>query len=738
MLRAVRRHRVLSALAGGVVILVLVVAGAWWYLFGNERRAGQHVAALITGQTGIEVTVGRFQTDGADRWRLYSVHVPPGTHWSGDIRIRELTIDGGVLPILSPRGRSLTVVAVATSVTLGTERAPFRGPTAEAVEALRQLVLQAVDWPATFSLHVEGGELRAGDQTFTFDLKGEKSQTGALGFTLSVSPPGGPPALTVMLAGARAGDRVALRIGLQGEPSRLGAFWPAALPAFKRLAGQLDGNLGVGGDVDIVGRLRGESGGHDAPAVLELTSRYRAARERLEVTRFALGWGPDLSLTGTASAELKNNISKATVDLGGTVDRSRVAAQLNYTGGTGAVAGKLDVNGIEAERLLTRIGLKLPPLDLHIQSWRSTFTGAVGDRDVRLAVQAALGDLQARGPLPGVLFDGALQIDATLHRGATGYALASLAPSTLAFDEGGHRVIVLAARSPAGAPWPLQISVNVDDLRRLPALPSLPSTLTGKAVIAGALDHTRFTGSLKADLARAEITVGRPVVATRMRIDVPVTYGTPPPDKPGDVTIDRLEAFGFALDRLRGDGRFADGLFRLSDISYVHYGGQGTGWIEAAIDRRPVPLRSRIEGEHIDLAVLTREYPITVARLSGRVRYLIILQHSLARGINGAGQVNSEEEGGEISIDAIKKLINSGHMPSDSLGLARQVLENLRVFRYASLDGDVRVSKNGGYINLTIEGKKRLGIFPPPVKEISFANVPISLLASTFARKETP
>jgi hypothetical protein len=299
-------------------------------------------------------------------------------------------------------------------------------------------------------------------------------------------------------------------------------------------------------------------------------------------------------------------------------------------------------------------------------------------------------------------------------------------------------VIVLAARSSEAAPWPLQLTLNVDDLRRLPALPGLPSTLTGKAAVAGTLDHARFAGTLRADLARAEVTVGRPVVATGMRIDVPVTYGTAPPGKPGDVTIDRLEAFGFALDRIRSEGQFVDGLLRLSDISYVHYGGRGTGWIEAAIDRRPVPLRSRIEGEHVDLATLTREYPITVARLSGKVRYLIILQHSLARGINGAGQVNSEGEGGEISVEAIEKLISSGQMPADTLGLVSQVLQNLRVFRYSSLDAEVRVSRSGGHVNLTIEGKKRLGLFPPPVKEINFANVPLSLLASMFARKETP
>jgi hypothetical protein len=135
---------------------------------------------------------------------------------------------------------------------------------------------------------------------------------------------------------------------------------------------------------------------------------------------------------------------------------------------------------------------------------------------------------------------------------------------------------------------------------------------------------------------------------------------------------------------------------------------------------------------------VVREYGLTVAKLSGLVRYLIVFQHSTARGLTAVGQVNSEEGGGEISIEAIEKLLNSSRVQAEQTGLLRQTLQNLRVFKYASLDADVRVTKDGGRINLSIEGKKRLGIFPPPVKAINFSNVPIALLARTFAKKEAP
>jgi ABC-type uncharacterized transport system permease subunit len=60
------------------------------------------------------------------------------------------------------------------------------------------------------------------------------------------------------------------------------------------------------------------------------------------------------------------------------------------------------------------------------------------------------------------------------------------------------------------------------------------------------------------------------------------------------------------------------------------------------------------------------------------------------------------------------------------------------VFRYASLTGDVRITRTGGYVNLSLEGKKRLGIFPAPVKAINLRNVPIGLLAGLFARRNAP
>jgi len=292
------------------------------------------------------------------------------------------------------------------------------------------------------------------------------------------------------------------------------------------------------------------------------------------------------------------------------------------------------------------------------------------------------------------------------------------------------------ASSRGEAPWPLAVEAAVADLGRLPTPSSLPATLTGHAQVRGELDRGRFAGVLTAELPRVELRFTSPIVVTGVRATIPLAWGAPAPATAGTIAADRLAAYGIALDRLRSSARFADGRLVLPDVQYVHYGGRGGGSIEAAVGASPIPLRTRIEGEHIDLAAVTQAFGLTVAHLTGRVHYFFVLQHSVAHGLIAVGQANSEEGGGEVGIEALAKLLNSAKVQGESTGLLRKTLETLRVFRYASLDAEVRVAPGGGHVSLSLEGQKRLGIFPPPVKAINFSNVPLALLVRTFARKE--
>jgi hypothetical protein len=730
-----RRHPILVGLGAVALLIGVGLLATGWYLVGEAERTGRLVSAAFSRTAGVPVSVERARLEGPFRLVLYNLHLPPGPRWTGDVRVRELRLEGGLLPILFPRGRALEIVLVSTSVKLAEHAAPLEPPSAESLETLRRLVMRVIEWPAVLSLRIEGGELREGDQVVTFDLTGERTQTGAIGLALKVSPPGGPPALSLRLAGAATQGQVSLRIDARGEPARLGAFWPAALPALAQVAVQAEGRLKPGGQVELAGVARAERAG-GPPLAIEFASLYRAAAARLELSRLGLDWGEGLRLRGSGAVELEPGGTRVALDLAGPAAGSPVTLALSYAGATGAVTARLQAEGIDARRLFSTAGLASPPADVTAGRLRAELSGSVQSGQERVAIDASFEDVGARELGADLRVDGQLRGDATFGRGASGLELGRLGPTTLTLTRGGGVVLALTASSRGEAPWPLAVEAVMGDLGRLPTPPSLPATLTGHAQVSGELDRGRFVGVLAAQLPRVELRFTSPIVVTGVRAKIPLAWGAPTPATAGTLAADRLAAYGLVLDRLRSSARFADGRLVLPDIQYVHYGGHGGGSVEAAVGASPVPLRTRIEGEHVDLAAVTQAYGLTVAHLTGRVHYLFVLEHSAAHGLIAIGQANSEEGGGEVGIEAIEKLLSSAKVQGESTGVLRKTLETLRVFRYASLDAEVRVVPGGGHVSFSLEGQKRLGIFPPPVKAINFSNVPLALLLRTFARKE--
>ena len=731
-----RRRPILVTLGAVALLAGVGLLAAGWYLIGEAERTGRLVSAALSRAAGVAVSVERARIEGPSRLVLYNLHLPPGPRWAGDVRARELRLEGGLLPILFPRGRALEIVLVSTSVTLAEHAAPLEPPSAESLESLRRLVMRLIEWPAALSLRIEGGELREGDQVVTFDLTGERTPTGAIGVALRVSPPGGPPALSLRLAGGATNGQVSLRIDAQGEPARLGAFWPAALPALAQLTLQAEGRLKAGGQLELAGLARAGRATGGPPFVIEFASEYRAATARLEFSRLGLDWGDGLRLRGSGAVELGADGTRVALDLAGPAAGRPVTLALRYAAATGAVTARLDAEGIDLRRLFETAGLAPPPADVTARRLRLSLSGNILSGQERVAVDASFEDLGLRELGADTRVDGQLRGDATLRLGAAGLELGRLAPSTLTLTRAGGVVLALTMGSRGEAPWPLAVEAAAADLGRLPTPSSLPATLTGRAEVRGELDRGRFAGVLTAELPRVELRLTSPIVVTGVRATIPLAWGAPSPAPAGTVAADRLAAYGLALDRLRSSARFADGRLVLPDVRYVHYGGRGSGSIEAAVGASPVPLRTRIEGEHIDLAAVTQAYGLTVAHLTGRVHYLFVLEHSAAHGLIAVGQANSEEGGGEVGIEALEKLLNSAKVQGESTGLLRKTLETLRVFRYASLDAEVRVARGGGHVSLSLEGRKRLGVFPPPVKAINFSNVPLALLVRTFARKE--
>src|SRR5947208_4248749 len=91
---------------GAVVLLAGVgLLAAGWYLIGEAERTGRLVSAALSRAAGVAVSVERARIEGPSRLVLYNLHLPPGPRWAGDVRARELRLEGGLLPILFPRGR---------------------------------------------------------------------------------------------------------------------------------------------------------------------------------------------------------------------------------------------------------------------------------------------------------------------------------------------------------------------------------------------------------------------------------------------------------------------------------------------------------------------------------------------------------------------------------------------------------------------------------------------------------
>src|SRR2546427_1961373 len=109
-----RRSLIVLALAATVTVAALAVA---WYVLGEERRLGRLLTGVLASRTGLPISVERAAMDGS-RLRLRGVRLPATAGRPLDVRIGEVEVIGGVLPLLAPSGRRVSAVARATSVTV--------------------------------------------------------------------------------------------------------------------------------------------------------------------------------------------------------------------------------------------------------------------------------------------------------------------------------------------------------------------------------------------------------------------------------------------------------------------------------------------------------------------------------------------------------------------------------------------------------------------------------------------
>src|SRR5207244_1699105 len=237
-----RARRIVQIVAVAALLGAVIAGAGGWYLLGEERRTGRIVAGVLSGRLGVPITVERAVTRGTSL-RLSGVRVPAVSGSPVEIVIGQLDIEGGVLPLIVPTGRRLTIVAASTSVT-ARDGVESKDPTA-AIEALRNAAATLLRWPGAFSLRVDGGQLTRVGHTFALELTGEKTTSG-LTLTLGLLDAGARALRLTMQSTGSADGIVATRIDFTAAPSRLAGLWPASLPNSTVLAGSGEVRLAHG------------------------------------------------------------------------------------------------------------------------------------------------------------------------------------------------------------------------------------------------------------------------------------------------------------------------------------------------------------------------------------------------------------------------------------------------------------------------------------------------------------
>jgi hypothetical protein len=724
----VRGRRILLVAGIVVAVLAVVLVTAGWYLLAEERRTARLVAGILAGRTGLPVTIERASTDGS-ALRLRGVRIAASPTLPLDVRAGEVDVAGGLLPLLAPAGRRVSIVAVATSVSL-----PDGGggvPDIAALARLRQGLRALLDWPGALTLRADAGALRGPGAAWRFDLAGDKTG-GGLSLALSVAPPGSPHALRGSArATAADADAVDVALDLAGEPPRLAGLWPPALPVPATAALRAEARLAVRDPLTITGHVT--VAGVGGPGMLDFAGRYDG--RDLALPRYALRWGPGISLEGGAGF----SGGAVTATARGTLDASPVRGRAVYKVASGVWQADVTVESADAARLARRVGVTPPPGRAAARTLTARLSGSAGAGRSRLTIDALVAGVTTAA-VPAPALDAEANAVLVVMRDGAGLRVAGVERANLTLTRERVRVGTVTVSSRGTALLPIALDARLDDLAALAPALRVPSSLAGAARFVGdvvALEGPRVRGTLEAMVPQARFTLGGPVAATDVRAVVPVAWGLAADDRRGSVTVARVGAYGLVVERVSSSAQVADGRLVLPDLRYVHYGGEGGGWMDAGLDGRTPPLRARVEGRRVNLADVVRESGATVARLTGSVRYLATAQYTADRGLVASMRLDSEEGGGEVSIDAIQRLLESATVQAENTGVLRQTLQNLKEFSYESLEGDLRVVGGVGRVDLSMEGKKRLGIFPAPVEAIHMKNVPLSLLARVFGSKET-
>jgi hypothetical protein len=713
-----------------VVVLALAVCGVAiaWYVLGEAQRTGRLIGRLLSSRLGVPVTVDAAVVTGS-RLQLRGVTVAPEAGAPVTVRAGRIDIDGGMLALVAPAGRRISVVAVAPTVTFREPAASGGGAGFDVVPGALRAML---DWPGDLQLSVEDARVQAGGHAYLVTTRGDK--TGGVGTAVVRLGTADPPDIfnAELQAQAIEPRGVSLQVQGTGDPSRLLGRWPASLPTPLTL--EVRANARFAADEPVAATGRGTIGTPDAgPIVVDFTSSYDPRQRRLTVSRYSAVREPDVRLQGDADVSSADGGIRVGLSARGEVEGSPLTGRGAWESASGRFDGEASFVALDMDRIARRLGLG--PVPANARDLVARFSGATDGPQPAASVQVRAGQVSVAA-LPGAVLGATLDARLGLAGGSEVGSVSRVDHATITLSRDERTVAVLTAASPPTALWPLALQVQADDLEKLGSVVSAVKRLSGRLGFNGEARNAgrvAVQGALEATVAQAELNVGAPLVMNELRTRIPVLFGATSTSGPGMLALARLVGQGVAVTDVTGVPELVDGRFLVRDLRYAHAGGRGTGWLEATASAATPKARARLDATGVDLAALLSETGVPLGRATGRLRYTLTAQYPPSRGLVALVRATSEE-GGVVSIDAIQHLLASAQVQAEMTGLLHQTLENLRVFPYESLTAEIRVSAKEARLDLSLVGRKRLGIFPAPVEAINLRNVPLRLLARAFAR----
>src|SRR5262249_31268830 len=119
--RWIRRHRVVTAFAAGVLLTLLALAAAGYYVLSDQRRSARALAAALSRALAREVRSVRVTDRGTDRVLMQGVELPRRGGWPATVMAERVEATGPLLAAARGDPAPLRLTVTRPTVDIGAE-----------------------------------------------------------------------------------------------------------------------------------------------------------------------------------------------------------------------------------------------------------------------------------------------------------------------------------------------------------------------------------------------------------------------------------------------------------------------------------------------------------------------------------------------------------------------------------------------------------------------------------------